>query len=292
MQFFFGSVGGPVSEINNPKWKDCEKNALLGLRKAFNFNINMRPARIYPALKNLCPLRPEILEPKVDLLMFRELLGGIYFGQHQTIIKDGQRFASDVCEYTESAIAAIAHPAFKAAQLRSKRLVSVDKANVLDTSRLWRAVVDEVAKNYPDVQYEHMLVDNCAMQLIRKPTYFDVILTENMFGDILSDAAAVLPGSLGLTPSASLNAEGFGMYEPSGGSAQDIAGKGIANPIAQVLSLGLMCRYSFGMNEVADAVERAVERALDEGARCGDIAVGGDEVVGTERMVKKIVGLV
>jgi 3-isopropylmalate dehydrogenase len=221
--------------------------------------------------------------------MFRELLGGIYFGQHQTIIKDGQRFASDVCEYTESAIAAIAHPAFKAAQLRSKRLVSVDKANVLDTSRLWRAVVDEVAKNYPDVQYEHMLVDNCAMQLIRKPTYFDVILTENMFGDILSDAAAVLPGSLGLTPSASLNAEGFGMYEPSGGSAQDIAGKGIANPIAQVLSLGLMVRYSFGMNEVADRLEVAVEKSLEQGARTADIASFDDKVLSTELMVSRII---
>lgn len=277
----FGSVGGPVAEGASPKWKDCEKESILAVRKAFSFNANFRPARVYPQLLDSCPLKPALIEKGIDLLVVRELLGDIYFGEHKTEVVDGKRVASDVAIYDEDQISSIAHTAFQAAERRSKRLVSVGKANVLDTSKLWREVVDEVARDYPAVSLEHMYVDNACMQIIRNPSQFDVILASNMFGDILSDAAAVLPGSLGLTPSASLNAEGFGLYEPAGGAAPDIAGQGVANPIAQILCVAMMLRHSFSLAEEASAIEKAVMKALDSGARTGDIAAEGQAVIGT-----------
>lgn len=285
----FGSVGGPVDQVHEAKWKDCEKNALLGIRKAFSFNANYRPAKVYPALESRCPLKKEIIGDGVDVLIIRELLGDIYFGLHETVQEDGQRVARDVAEYTESQIEQIAVAGFKAAALRSSKLTSVDKANVLDTSRLWREVVTRVANDFPDVELQHILVDNCAMQIIQNPGQFDVILAPNMFGDILSDAAAVLPGSLGLTPSASLNSEGFGMYEPSGGSAQDIAGKGVANPIAQILSLAMMLQFSFGLSDESKAIEDAIEKALDDGARTGDIAVPGESQLDTRAFTDVVI---
>jgi 3-isopropylmalate dehydrogenase len=205
------------------------------------------------------------------MVFVRELLGDCYFGEKRTYSENNVRIATDQIIYTEDQVSSVAHVAFKAARLRRKKVTSVDKANVIDSSKLWRTVVTEVSKDYPDIQLEHMLVDNCAMQLIRDPSQFDVVVTTNMFGDILSDAAAVLPGSLGLLASASLNSEGFGLYEPPGGSAQDIAGTGTANPIAQILSVALMLRYSFAMEEAARAIEHAVESALKAGYRTRDI---------------------
>jgi 3-isopropylmalate dehydrogenase len=267
----FGSVGGPVGEMHLPKWRNCEANSILSLRKNFKFNINMRPVKLMPELSDLCPLKEEIIARGVDILFLRELLGDCYFGEHKTSREDGKRVASDQSIYTEDQIASIAHAAFKAARGRRRQVTSVDKANVLDTSKLWREVVHEVAKEYPDVSVKDMLVDNCAMQLIRDPSQFDVVVTTNMFGDILTDAAAVLPGSLGLLASASLNAEGFGLYEPPGGSAQDIAGTGTANPIAQILSVALMLRFSFKQEEAARDIEEAVASALKSGYRTADI---------------------
>ncbi len=280
----FGSVGGPIGEAALPKWKGCEANSILALRKAFNFNANYRPAKVYPELAGLCPLRPDIVAKGIDVLVIRELLGDVYFGEHRTTGEAGQRRATDLAEYREDQIVSIAHHAFRAARSRRKKVTSVDKANVLDTSKLWRAVVQEVHRDYKDVELEIMLVDNCAMQLILKPSQFDVILASNLFGDILSDEAAVFPGSLGLTPSASLNADGFGMFEPSGGSAPDIAGKGIANPIAQILSAAMMLRFSFGLNSEAAAIERAVEQALASGAGTRDIHTGAGRLVGTAEL--------
>jgi 3-isopropylmalate dehydrogenase len=262
----FGSVGGPVDELEKPRWKDCEKTALLGLRKRFNLGTNIRPAKVYPFLSDLCPLKPSIIENGIDLVIIRELVGGIYFGEHK---RDGDR-AYDVMEYTKEQIRIPMVFGFEAARLRRKKVTVVDKANVLDTSRLWREVAQDVAKDFPDVEMDFMLVDNAAMQIIRNPSYFDVLVTENMFGDILSDAASVLPGSLGLMPSASLG-DGIAMYEPSGGSAPDIAGKGIANPVAQILSGALMLRYSFGMEDEAQAIEKAVEKTLQDGTLTGDL---------------------
>lgn len=280
----FGSVGGPVSESSSDKWKGCEVNALLGLRKAFQFNANFRPAKVYRQLIEICPLKREIVEAGIDLLIIRELVGDIYFGEKKRFVRGGERVATDVAEYTEQQVASIAHTAFQAAKRRRGRLTSVDKANVLETSRLWREIVKEVSRDYPEVEYSDMLVDNCAMQIIRNPSQFDVIVTGNMFGDILSDAAAVLPGSLGLTPSASINRDGFGMYEPSGGSAPDIAGQGVANPIAQILSTAMMLRFSFGLTQEAAAIEAAVDRALDQGYRTLDIQQPGTRLVGTKEM--------
>lgn len=284
----FGSVGGPVAESAAPKWKDCERESILALRKAFQFNANFRPARVYPQLRQSCPLKPELIDQGIDLLVVRELLGDIYFGEHKTEVIDGKRVASDVALYTEDQIRSIAVTAFEAAKKRSSRLTSVGKANVLDTSKLWRDVVNEVATDFPEVQLEHMYVDNACMQIIVNPAQFDVILASNMFGDILSDAAAVLPGSLGLTPSASLNAQGFGLYEPAGGAAPDIAGKGVANPIAQILCVAMMLRYSFGLSAEADAIEGAVSEAFDSGARTGDILSEGFEAIGTAEMGERI----
>ncbi len=245
----FGSVGGPVSEQHLDKWKNCEANSILSLRKTFSFYANYRPVVLSPDLAEMCPLRPDIIKDGIDILFIRELLGDAYFGVKETTTENGQRVARDTSQYTEDQIKQVAHAAFKAARQRSKRVTSVDKANVLDASKLWRVVMHEVAKEYPDIELVDMLVDNCAMQIIRDPNQFDVVVTTNMFGDILTDEAAVLAGSLGLLASASINKEGFALYEPSGGSAPDIAGQGIANPIAQILSVALMLRFSFGLEK-------------------------------------------
>lgn len=262
----FGSVGGPVNEQHMPKWKDCEKNALLGLRKRFKLATNLRPSKVYPFLEHLCPLKPSIIGSGVDMLIIRELVGGIYFGEHK---REGDT-AHDVMTYDVPGIKTPMVFAFEAAMLRGKKLCVVDKANVLECSRLWREVAREVAKGYPEVELEFMYVDNACMQVIQKPGSFDVVVTGNMFGDILSDCASVLPGSLGLMPSASLG-DGLHMYEPSGGSAPDIAGKGVANPIAQILSGAMMLRYSFQLEKEAAAVEAAVEECMKAGVLTGDL---------------------
>ena len=285
----FGSVGGPISQMHLAKWKNCETNSLLGLRKAFGFNCNYRPVKIFPSLANFCPLRAEIVAAGVDILFVRELLGGIYFGEKKRFEEGGLRVATDIARYDEQQIASVAKLAFQAAEKRRKKVTSVDKANVLITSKLWREVVHEVAKDFPEIELEDMLVDNCAMQIIKNPKQFDVILTSNMFGDILSDAGAVLPGSLGLMASASINKDGFGMFEPPGGSAQDIAGKGIANPIGQILSLAMLLKFSFALDQVASCIELAVENALAAGFRTGDIALKGAKTYSTVEMADAII---
>lgn len=280
----FGSVGGPVDQQDQPKWKDAEKNALLGLRKALKLAVNVRPAKVYPMLTPLSPLRAEIIEAGVDLVVVRELLGGLYFGEHAT---EGDT-ARDVMEYTVPQIERVVRFAFETARGRRKKVTIVDKANVLDCSRLWRKVAQSIAHEFSDVALEFLYVDNAAMQLIKKPSSFDVIVTENMFGDILSDLASVLPGSLGLMPSASLG-ERVHLYEPIGGSAPDIAGKGVANPIAQILSAALMLRYSFGLDKEAQAIEGAVQNVLEKGVRTKDISFPDHPSVSTFEMGDAIV---
>jgi 3-isopropylmalate dehydrogenase len=281
----FGSVGGPINQSHLDKWKNCETNSILALRKAFGFSANLRPIKVFPALREISPLRSEILGDKTDLVIVRELLGDIYFGEHKQENRNGIRWAFDGAEYTESQITDVAIKAFELAKNRNCRLCSVDKANVLSTSKLWRTVVTEISANYPEVTLEHMLVDNCAMQIIRDPQHFDVILTSNMFGDILSDAAAVIPGSLGLTPSASLNNQAFGLYEPSGGSAPDIAGKNLANPIAQLLSAALMLRISFAEYKAADRIESAIEKTLNLGIRTKDVSNANSTIVSCSEFI-------
>jgi 3-isopropylmalate dehydrogenase len=258
----FGSVGGPVSQSHLPKWKGCEANSILNLRRTFRLAANVRPSRVYPALMQSCPLKDPLVANGVDLIIIRELLGDVYFGEHRAWQEGATRYASDTGVYSETQIALVAKVAFDTARKRRGKVTSVDKANVMQTSKLWREVVSEVHESYKDITLEHMLVDNCALQLVKNPGQFDVIVTSNLFGDILSDLAAALPGSLGLAPSASLNQEGFGLFEPSGGSAPDIAGRGIANPIAQILSGAMMFRFAFGWSELADRVEQAVDLAL------------------------------
>jgi 3-isopropylmalate dehydrogenase len=284
----FGSVGGPVSQLQEPKWKNCETNSILALRKAFNFNANYRPVRLFPVLAEICPLKQELIAGGVNILFIRELLGDAYFGKKETTRTNNVRSASDVATYTEEQVASVAHAAFAAASQRRCKVTSVDKANVLETSKLWRAVMREVARQYPKVELEEMLVDNCAMQIIRKPAQFDVVVTSNMFGDILTDEAAALAGSLGMLASASMNKEGFGLYEPPGGSAQDIAGKGIANPIAQILSVAMMLRFSFGLTREAETIESAVEAALQAGYRTADIHREGNKLASTTEMADQI----
>jgi len=268
----FGSVGGPVREQNSPKWSKVEVNSLLGLRKTFGLYANLRPARLYPALAFASPLRKDIAEKGFDILVVRELTGGIYFGQPKGRRGSGDEEAAfDTMIYSRAEIARIARVAFEAARKRRRKVTSIDKANVLTTMVFWREVVEEIKQDYPDVEYEPMYVDNAAMQLTRNPQQFDVMLCGNMFGDILSDEAAALAGSLGMLPSASLADGSFGMYEPGGGSAPDIAGRGIANPIAQILSAAMMLRYSFDMIAAADDIGKAVERVLDGGYRTADI---------------------
>ena len=268
-----GSIGGNTSTspwYRLPPEKRPEAG-LLKLRKELNLFANLRPARLYPELKEACPLRPDIIGDGFDMMIMRELTGGLYFGARRTEEIDGVLTAVDTLTYTEEEIRRIAIRGFDIAMKRRKKVTSVDKANVLDSSRLWRRIVEETAKDYPEVTYEHMLVDNAAMQLVRNPGQFDVILTENMFGDILSDEASMVTGSLGMLASASLNDTKFGLYEPSGGSAPDIAGKGIANPIATILSAAMMLRYSFDLDEEAQEIEKAVEALLRDGYRTIDI---------------------
>jgi len=257
---------------------------LLKIRKELNLFANLRPAVLYDELKGACPLKEEITEGGFDMMIMRELTGGLYFGNRKTEEIDGVMTACDGLTYNENEIRRIAKRAFEIAMKRRKKVISVDKANVLDSSRLWRKIVEEIAKEYPEVALEHMLVDNCAMQLVKDPKQFDVILTENMFGDILSDEASMVTGSIGMLASASLNDTKFGLYEPSGGSAPDIAGKGIANPIATILSAAMMLRFSFDLDKEADAIEKAVSQVLKDGYRTIDIMSEGKEQVGTAKI--------
>lgn len=281
-----GSIGGNTA--TSPWYKlPPEKRpeaGLLKLRKSLNLFANLRPAYLYKELKSACPLRDDIIGDGFDMMIMRELTGGLYFGERQTKEVDGVMTAVDTLTYNENEIRRIAKRGFDIAMKRRKKVTSVDKANVLDSSRLWRKIVEEVAEDYPEVSYEHMLVDNCAMQLVKNPAQFDVILTENMFGDILSDEASMVTGSIGMLSSASLNETKFGLYEPSGGSAPDIAGQNIANPIATILSAAMMLRYSFDLDKEADAVEAAVQKVLEEGYRTGDIMSEGCTKVGTDQM--------
>ena len=288
-----GSIGGNTT--TSPWYKlPPEKRpeaGLLGIRKALGLFANLRPALLYPELKGACPLKEEIIGDGFDLMMVRELTGGLYFGERHTVTENGMQKAVDTLVYTEEEIRRIAVRAFEIARKRRNHVTSVDKANVLDSSRLWRKVTEEVARDFPEVTLTHMLVDNCAMQLVKDPKQFDVILTENMFGDILSDEASQITGSIGMLSSASLNETKFGLYEPSGGSAPDIAGKGIANPIATILSAAMMLRFSFDMDREADAVEQAVSRTLHDGFRTIDIMPSEKtdvKQVGTEEMGDRI----
>lgn len=281
-----GSIGGNTT---TSPWYKLPPNlrpeaGLLSLRKQLNLFANLRPAVLYKELLDACPLRKEISDTGFDLMIMRELTGGLYFGERHTETVNGVRKAVDTLTYDENEIRRIAVRAFDIAQKRSKKVTSVDKANVLDSSRLWRQVVEEVAKDYPEVSLEHMLVDNCAMQLVKDPAQFDVILTENMFGDILSDEASMITGSIGMLASASLNDTKFGLYEPSHGSAPDIAGKDIANPIATVLSAAMMLRFSFDLDREAAAIERAVKAVLQKGYRTVDIMSEGCSQVGCKKM--------
>ena len=285
-----GSIGG---DAKTSPWYQLEPSkrpeaGLLSLRKGLNLFANLRPAVLYDELKGACPLKEEIADKGFDMMIMRELTGGLYFGNRSTKSVDGVLVAKDELTYSETEIRRIAKRAFDIAMKRRKKVTSVDKANVLDSSRLWRKVVEETAKDYPEVVLEHMLVDNCAMQLVKDPSQFDVILTENMFGDILSDEASMVTGSIGMLASASLNETKFGLYEPSGGSAPDIAGKGIANPIATILSAAMMLRYSFDLDREAEAVEKAVVRVLKEGYRTIDIMSEGKIQIGTREMGDRI----
>ena len=287
----FGSVGGPKWETLPPD-EQPERGALLPLRKIFGLFCNLRPAIIFPALTGASSLKEDVIAGGFNILVVRELTGGIYFAEPKGIEGEGgARTGFDTMKYSDAEVERISHVAFQAARKRGSKVCSIDKANVLSTSVLWREVVERVAKEYPDVELSHMYVDNAAMQLVRWPKQFDVMLCGNMFGDIISDEAAMLTGSLGMLPSASLAEGTFGMYEPSGGSAPDIAGQGIANPIAQILSASMMLRYSFGMIDAADAVDAAVEKTLNQGCRTGDIfqALKGEKKVNTVGMGDAII---
>ena len=287
-----GSIGG---DAKTSPWYQLEPDkrpeaGLLKIRKALNLFANLRPAVLYEELKGACPLKEEITEGGFDMMIMRELTGGLYFGERKTVEENGVMTAYDSLTYNENEIRRIAKRAFDIAMKRRRKVTSVDKANVLDSSRLWRKVVEKVAGDYPEVTLEHMLDDICAMQLVQDPKQFDVILTENMFGDILSDEASMVTGSIGMLASASLNETKFGLYEPSGGSAPDIAGKGIANPIATILSAAMMLRFSFDLDAEADAIEKAVAEVLREGWRTIDIMSEGKNQVGTEKMGDLIAG--
>lgn len=287
----FGSVGGPKWQ-NLPPDAQPERGALLPLRKHFKLFANLRPACLYQGLEDLSPLRSDISAKRFDILCVRELTGGIYFGTPKG--RDGsgaQERAYDTEVYYRFEIERIAKAAFEAAQKRNKKVTSIDKANVLQSSILWREVVTEIAKEYPDVALEHMYIDNATMQLVKSPSQFDVLLCSNLFGDILSDECAMITGSMGMLPSASLNEKGFGLYEPAGGSAPDIANKGIANPIAQILSLALLLRYSLNEHTAANAIEVAVHSALKSGYRTVDLAGNGD-AISTDKMGDIIASLI
>ena len=281
-----GAVGG---HVGNSRWYDVAPElrpeaGLLAIRKGLNLFANIRPACLYDGLEDACPLKREIIGDGFDMVIVRELTGGLYFGERHTEEVNGVMQATDTLVYNETEIRRVAVKAFETAMKRKKKVTSVDKANVLDSSRLWRKVVAEVAADYPEVALENMLVDNCAMQLVMDPGQFDVILTENMFGDILSDEASMITGSIGMLSSASLNEGMFGLYEPSHGSAPDIAGKGIANPIATILSAAMMLRFSFDLDKEAEAVENAVKKVLAGGYRTADIMAEGMKQTGTKEM--------
>ena len=287
----FGSVGGPKWETLPPD-EQPERGALLPLRKIFGLYANLRPAIIFPSLTGASSLKEEVIGGGFNILVIRELTGGIYFAQPKGIDGIGRdRVGYDTMRYSVPEIERITHVAFQAARRRGNKVCSIDKANVLSSSVLWREIVTGIGKEYPDVELSHMYVDNAAMQLVKWPKQFDVILCENMFGDILSDEAAMLTGSLGMLPSASLAEGTFGMYEPSGGSAPDIAGQGIANPVAQILSMGMMFKFSFGMLDAADALDNAVATVLDQGYRTRDIYQNkdGETLVNTKEMGQAII---
>ncbi len=287
-----GAVGG---NVGNSRWYDVAPElrpeaGLLAIRKGLGLFANIRPACLYKGLEDACPLKREIIGDGFDMVIVRELTGGLYFGERHTEEVNGVMQATDTLVYNETEIRRVAVKAFETAMKRKKKVTSVDKANVLDSSRLWRKVVAEVAADYPEVALENMLVDNCAMQLVMDPGQFDVILTENMFGDILSDEASMITGSIGMLSSASLNEGKFGLYEPSHGSAPDIAGKGIANPIATILSAAMMLRFSFDLDQEAEAVENAVKQVLAGGYRTADIMAEGMKQTGTKEMGDRICG--
>ncbi|AXS80593.1 3-isopropylmalate dehydrogenase [Dechloromonas sp. HYN0024] len=277
-----GAVGGPKWDVMARELRP--ERGLLGIRKDLGLFANLRPAILYPELANASTLKPEVVSG-LDILIVRELTGDIYFGQPRGIREEnGERVGFNTMVYSESEIRRIGHVAFQAAQKRNKKLCSVDKMNVLETTQLWRDVMIEIAHDYPDVELSHMLVDNAAMQLVKAPKQFDVMVTGNMFGDILSDEASMLTGSIGMLPSASLDANNKGMYEPSHGSAPDIAGQGVANPLATILSVAMMLRYTFGLEDQAVRVENAVKKVLSQGYRTGDIYERGTNRVGTKEM--------
>src|SRR3954463_15166817 len=278
----FGAVGGPQYDLLDRPLRP--EAAILGLRQECDFFANLRPAQVFPELADASSLKPEIVSG-LDIMIVREITGDIYFGQPRGIKGTApNREGFNTMTYTEPQIRRILHSGFKTAQARSKKLCSVDKMNVLETTQLWRDIAIEMSAEYPDVQLSHMLVDNCAMQLVRNPRQFDVIVTGNMFGDILSDEASMLTGSIGMLPSASLDANGKGLYEPIHGSAPDIAGQGKANPLAMILSMAMMFRYTFNRSDTAGRIEKAVRAALREGCRTADIFTAGTRKVGTEQM--------
>ena len=282
-----GAVGGPWGHSTDPEKRP--ETALLSIRKDLGLYANLRPAALRPALADACPLKKETADKGIDLMMVRELTGGIYFGQKERYqTEDWGEEASDRMAYSEKEIERIGRRAFELARLRRKKVASVDKANVLETSRLWRQVMHRLAEEYSDVEYEDVLVDNAAMQLVRDPSQFDVVVTENMFGDILSDEASMITGSIGLLPSASIGDTAPGLYEPIHGSAPDIAGQDKANPIATILSVAMMLRYSFHLADEANAVEQAVDAVLAEGYRTADIAKAGEKAIGTLEMGRLI----
>lgn len=282
-----GAVGGPKWD-SLPGHQRPEKG-LLGLRKGLGLYANLRPARLLPALAAASPLRADIAQSGIDFLVVRELIGGVYFGEHKTEEVNGEKVATDVMPYAEHEIERILHTAFKAAAGRRKKVTSVDKANVLDTSRLWRTVAQRVAGEYPGVQFENMLVDNAAMQIVKNPAQFDIMVTENMFGDILSDEASMITGSIGMIPSASLGEGTRGLFEPIHGSAPDIAGQNKANPVGTILSAAMLLRYSLGLPQEAVAIEAAVDAVLAKGLRTADIAGPGETAVGCTEMGAAIV---
>ncbi|MDD5770187.1 MAG: 3-isopropylmalate dehydrogenase [Candidatus Gracilibacteria bacterium] len=287
----FGSVGGPVDEQFEEKWKNCERDSILAIRKYLGLTVNIRPAKVWPKLAHLSVLKAEKIPPTgIEIVTFRELSQGLYFGEHTTFEENGELKARDICDYSESTIKHIAKFCLESAKISNKKVALVDKANVLDTSRLWRKVVEEVKKDYPEVQVENWLVDNCAQQLVKNPGYFDYLLTENLFGDILSDLTSTFSGSLGLLASASFNKSGFGLYEPSGGSAPKYTGLNKINPIAQILCVAMMLKYSFGMEEASKAVENAVNETINAGFRTYDIfrELPGEILVGTREIGDEI----
>ena len=282
-----------LSAIGGPKWDSIDpqlrpEKGLLALRAGMKLYANLRPAKLIPQLKDASPLRTDIVDRGIDFIVVRELIGGAYFGEHKTWSENGEQAASDLMAYREHEIRRIVKVGFDTAMKRGKRLCSEDKANVLDSSKLWRKVVNEVAKDYPQVEVRHMYVDNCAMQIVKDPSQFDVIVTENLFGDILSDEASQITGSIGMIPSSSMGEGSRGLYEPIHGSAPDIAGQDKANPIGTVLAAAMMLRYSFDMAAEADAIERAVDETLKAGIRCGDIMRQGCRLVGCREMGAEI----